>query len=346
MKMNCWLMLGATLATSAIAQDNTNTLPPIPAPITSPTDTMSATEPAVVDTNAPAVQPKPRHVKHRHRKPAAVASAPITEPTVTLVPGPATVGVKNVNVRGQAGLRGEVVAHLNQGDAVTVLDQMNLDKHKAGEPAQWAKIALPANTHVWVFASFIDASGKTVLPKKLNLRAGPGENYSVLGVIEHGTSVTEITTKGKWMQIDPPPNAYAFVAAMYLTQEAVAASPAPVATTPVPAPPQMAPAPPPPVVETTPATRVVTHEGVVGPVASIVAPTAYKLFDPDTYQTIDYLYTTETNLDLSRYNNMRIVVTGEEALDERWKDTPVLTVESIQVIDTNAVQFTPIKHAH
>jgi hypothetical protein len=108
----------------------------------------------------------------------------------------------------------------------------------------------------------------------------------------------------------------------------------------------MAPAPPPPVVETTPATRVVTHEGVVGPVASIVAPTAYKLFDPDTYQTIDYLYTTETNLDLSRYNNMRIVVTGEEALDERWKDTPVLTVESIRVIDTNAIQFTPIKHAH
>jgi uncharacterized protein YgiM (DUF1202 family) len=346
MKMNCWLMLGATLATGAIAQNNTNALPPIPAPVTSPTQTMSASASAVADTNAPAVQPKPKHVRHKRRKLAAAASAPITEPTVTLVPGPATVDVKNINVRGQAGLRGEVVAHLNQGDTVTVLDQMNLDRHKTGEPAQWAKIALPTSTHVWVYAAFVDATNKTVLPKKLNLRAGPGENYSVLGVIERGTSVTEIITKGRWMQIDPPSNAYAFVAAMYLKQEAVAANPTPVETTPVLQPQPVAPPPPPPVIEPTPATREVTHEGVVGPVASIVAPTPYKLYDPETYQTIDYLYTTATNLDFSRYNNMRIIVTGEEALDERWKDTPVLTVESIQVIDTNAVQSTPIKHAH
>jgi uncharacterized protein YgiM (DUF1202 family) len=346
MKMNCWLMLGATLATSAIAQDNTNALPPIPAPIIAPTNVV-APAPAVVDTNAPAVAPKSKPVKHKRRKLATMASAPITEPTVTLVPGPATVGVKNINVRGQAGLRGEVVAHLNQGDAVTVLEQMNLDKHKTGEPAQWAKIALPASTHAWVYAAFVDATNKTVLPKKLNLRAGPGENYSVLGVVEHGTPVTEITTKGKWMQIDPPANAYAFVAAMYLKQEAVAAIPAPAATTPVPEPQPMAPAPAQPVIDTnTPLTRVVTHEGVVGPVASIVAPTAYKLYDPKTYQTIDYLYTTATNLDFSRYNNMRIVVTGEEALDERWKNTPVLTVESIQVIETDAVKVIPIKHNH
>ena len=330
MKMNCWLMLGATLATSAIAQDNTNALPPIPAPIIAPTNVV-APAPAVVDTNAPAVAPKSKPVKHKRRKLATMASAPITEPTVTLVPGPATVGVKNINVRGQAGLRGEVVAHLNQGDAVTVLEQMNLDKHKTGEPAQWAKIALPASTHAWVYAAFVDATNKTVLPKKLNLRAGPSENYSVLGVVER-------TTRDQHRQ---------FGTAMYLKQEAVAAIPAPAATTPVPEPQPMAPAPAQPVIDTnTPLTRVVTHEGVVGPVASIVAPTAYKLYDPKTYQTIDYLYTTATNLDFSRYNNMRIVVTGEEALDERWKYTPVLTVESIQVIETDAVKVIPIKHNH
>ena len=33
------------------------------------------------------------------------------------------------------------------------------------------------------------------------------------------TVVKEITTKGDWMQIEPPANAYAFVAAMYLKQE-------------------------------------------------------------------------------------------------------------------------------
>lgn len=338
MKTNCWLILGMMVATSAIAQDNTNALPPIPAPVTSPTNAVSPA-PAAVDTNAPMTKPvKPtKPARHKKRKLASTESTRINEPTVTLVPGPATVDVKDINVRGQAGLKGEAVAHLKQGETVTVLDQINLDRHKAGEPAQWAKIALPASTHVWVYAAFVDKTGKTVLPKKLNLRAGPGENYSVLGVIEHGTPVTEITTKGKWMQIAPPADAYAFVAAMYLKQEAVAA-------TPVPAPQPMAPAPPPPPAPTT--TLIVSREGVVGPVASIVAPTAYKLYDPDTYQTIDYLYTTATDLDLSRYVNMRIIATGEEALDKRWKNTPMLTIESIQVIDANAVKVTPIKHNH
>ena len=357
MKTNCWLILGMMVATSAIAQDNTNALPPIPAPIISPTNAVSPA-PAVVDINTPPTGPvkQAKPVKHKKRKLAATESIPITEPTMTLVPGPATVDVKNINVRGQAGLKGEVVAHLTNGDMVTVLGQLNLDKHHAGEPAQWAKIALPASTHVWVNASFIDPTNKTVLSKKLNLRAGPGENYSVLGVVERGTPVNEITTKGKWMQIDPPANSYAFVAAMYLKQEApanVAANSAPPAETqPAPTtvtePQPMAPGPAQPLIDTNapPPTRVVTHEGVVGPVASIIAPTAYKLYDPESYQTIDYLYTTSTDLDLSRYVNMRIVVTGEEGLDVRWKGTPVITIDSIRVIDTNAVHYIPIKHNH
>ena len=106
----------------------------------------------------------------------------MVEPPVTLVPGPAEVSASNFNVRGQAGLKGEVIAHLTKGDAVTVIGQINLDKHAADEPAQWAKIALPANAHVWVNTKYIDADNKTVLAKKLNLRAGPGENFSVLGL--------------------------------------------------------------------------------------------------------------------------------------------------------------------
>jgi hypothetical protein len=34
---------------------------------------------------------------------------------------------------------------------------------------------------------------------------------------------------------------------------------------------------------------------------------------------------------------MRIVVTGEESLAERWPNTPVLTVQNIVVLETNAV---------
>jgi SH3-like domain-containing protein len=270
-------------------------------------------------------------VKHKKHKAAAPAKA-ITEPAVALVPGPAEVAA-NINARGQAGLKGEVVAHLKKGDAVTILGQINLDKHKTGEPAQWAKIALPSSTHAWVKASYIDATSKTVLPKKLNLRAGPGENYSVLGVIERGTAVNQITTKDDWMQIDPPANSYAFVAAMYLKQEAPAPAPAP-APTPVPEPQTMATAPSEP---TAPPVRVVSHEGVVRGVGSIVAPTKYELYDPATGVNINYLYTTSPTLDLSRYVKMRIIVTGEEGLDARWKDTPLINIQSIQVISQNAV---------
>jgi outer membrane biosynthesis protein TonB len=346
MKMNSWLILGAMLATSAVAQNNTNTpntLPPIPAP--SP-----AVEPAP-STPAPAVEPAPSAapVKHKKHK-AAHPAKPISEPTVALVPGPAEVAA-NINARGQAGLKGEVVAHLKKGEAVTILGQINLDKHKAYEPAQWAKIALPSSTHAWVKASYIDATSKTVLPKKLNLRAGPGENYSVLGVIERGTVVNPVTTKNDWMQIDPPTNAFAFVAAMYLKQEAPAPAPVPApapapAPEPVPAPtpvaepqPAMAPpaAPAEPTVPTVPPVRIVSHEGVVRGVGSPVAPTKYELYDPATNVNINYLYTASPALDLSRYVNMRIIVTGEEGLDPRWKDTPIINIQSIQVISTNAV---------
>jgi len=323
MKTNCWLMLGVMLATSAVAQNNTNAVPPTPAP--------TATPPAeVAPAAAPAAKATP--VKHKKHPVAAAKAVPLSEPTVALVPGPAQVAVKSLTARGQAGLKGEVVTHLKQGETVTVLSQINLDKHKANEPAQWAQIALPASLHVWVKASFIDKANKTVLTKKLNLRGGPGENYSVLGTIERGTSVNVIRTKGEWMEIEPPANAYAFVAAMYLTQAAAAPQAAPQQQHPAQA-----------AVPAQPVDRVVAHEGVVGSVLSPAAPTPYKLYDPTTYQTIDYLYTTAPDLDLSRYLNMRIIVTGVEGIDPRWKDSPLIAIQSIQVVSTSAVQHRDLR---
>jgi len=379
MKKQIWLVFVATISTSLLAQTNApESTPPVATPppaVTVPATTAVAPAPAA--TNAPA---KKKVVPRKKRKLAAATEAAVAEPPVALVPGQAEVGANNINVRGQASLKGEVITRLARGDAVTVLEQINLPKHKASEPAQWAKIAYPTNASVWVNAKYIDAANKTVLPKKLNLRAGPGENYSIVGLVERGTPVSEILNKGKWMQIEPPTNAYAFVAAMYLKQEALAAAPAnaapPVETAPAPAPAATMPAPAPtPVAEAQPVVtvpanppvapetaaapavavetnaaaapgeqvppppRIVTHEGYVRHVTSVIAPTAYELYDPNTFTTVNYLYTTTTNLDLSRYNGLRITVTGEEGLAARWNDTPVLTIHRILVVstDTNAV---------
>jgi hypothetical protein len=84
-----------------------------------------------------------------------------------------------------------------------------------------------------------------------------------------------------------------------------------------------------------PPPRIVTHEGFVRSSISPVAPTYFELYDPTTQNAIDYLSSTTTNLDLARYNGFHIIVTGEEGLAERWKDTPVLTVQRIYVIATN-----------
>jgi hypothetical protein len=79
--------------------------------------------------------------------------------------------------------------------------------------------------------------------------------------------------------------------------------------------------------------RIVDREGVVRHTWSIQAPSDYRLVSPDTGENIVYLHTSSTNLDLSRYKGLHIIVTGEEGMDRRWKTTPVLTIRRIQVIE-------------
>jgi uncharacterized protein YgiM (DUF1202 family) len=380
MKLNCCLTLGLLAAIGATAQTSTNSLPAIPPPATA-TMVLPAPVLSVPPADKPALSAKKAAAKKKailKAKPAAKAVAKksaLSEATATLAAGPAEVVVNHVNVRGQAGLKGEVIAHVQKGDTVQVISQITLDKHKADEPAQWAKISLPTNVTVWINSKYI-AADKTVSVKKLNLRGGPGENYSVLGVVEKGTAVTEAGTKGEWTKIEAPASAYAFIAAMYLKQEAsgnVPVNPPPSSETPAVAPTPTTVSDVQPIVATAPTTlpagaetpiaapvinpapiiiqtniivvadtnvpppppRIVTHEGKVRRSVSIVAPTYFELYDPSTDKAVNYLYSNTTNLNLARYNGLTISVTGEEGLDERWQQTPVLTIQKIYVLSGN-----------
>lgn len=377
MKKTFCVMLGLLLAAGGFAQTNTPVPPATPPPLTLPVVTNTPT--AAPGANAPAAKKTsrkktpskkkaaPKAVEKTAEKPAAKKPSLADEIRSTpLVAGPATVVATNVNVRGRAGLIGEVITKIHQGDAVTVLEEITLKNSKDDEPSAWAKIALPAGAHVWVNALFVDDAAKTVKSRKLNLRGGPGENYSVLGVLEKGTAVKEVQTKAGWLEIEPPAGAYAFVAAQYLKQETAAPvvtpapvtetvpppvastinDPAPIAATetlpkpPVTAPvttpaplPVIVPEPTPEPSNEPPPPRIVEHAGVVKGTWSIQAPTKFALVDPLTSRTVNYLYTTSTNLDLRRYKGMHIIVTGEEGLDERWRNTPVLTIQRIQVLE-------------
>ncbi len=366
MKKNLWLILGTMLAAGVSAQTSGTQPTPVPAPATPPAAEAIVTNapPAAPQTNAPAA--KSGKKKSATKKKAAPKPAKVELRTVPLVAGPAIVDASNVNVRGQSKLKSEVVTRLTKGDQVTVIEEVIHNNSGPDEPSAWAKIVLPPKAHVWINTSFIDSTNKTVIPKRLNVRGGPGENYSILGRMEHGDAVKEVGTKGDWTEIEPPTNAYAFMAAQYLKQEAPATiaattTPPPATTEPVPTPttvtepPPVAPAPtdtavtnppavtnmtsPVPVAATQPAAdepppkRIVQHEGVVRGLTSIQAPTKFALISPDTGKTINYLYTTSNDLDLRRYKGLRIVVTGEEGLDERWGNTPVITIQKIQVVE-------------
>ena len=190
---------------------------------------------------------------------------------------------------------------MNKGQTLTVLEEVHLKNSGPDEPSAWAKIILPETARVWVSAPFIDTTNKTVIPKRLKLRGGPSENYSVLGILKQGDPVKEISTKGEWIEIEAPAEASGFVAAQYLRQDVAGTNPTEVATTPatVTEPPTVAPATepalPPPgeapaasntvastetatnepaaVVQEPPPPRIVQREGVVRGTFSIQAPT-------------------------------------------------------------------------
>src|SRR5579862_357155 len=377
MKKKLWIVCVAAISTTLLAQD-TNSTPPVaqPVPETAPATTpppatktpateAPATQPAPAveaSTNAPATPAKAKKKKKAAKKVVAHKAAPPIQ-TVPLVAGPAVVSANHVNVRSKAGLVGEIITRMTNGEPVTVVEEVTLKKSGPEEPSAWAKITLPPEAHVWVKSSYIDANN-TVKPSKLKLRAGPGENYGVAGILSKGDAVQPVETKGDWTQIQAPANSYAFIASAYLTQspEALAAAtpttPAPVTetTNEVAAPPtnevamattdtnqpaaetnqmttdtnqptmEVAPTPPPP-------PRIVSHEGIVRATVSIQAPTRFELISLDTHKPINYLYPPTPNLDMSRYKGMHIIVTGEEGLDERWRNTPVITVQRIQVLE-------------
>ena len=383
MKMKLGLIGVVTLFTGLATMLAADAPPALPLPgATNSTPAPAPAEPTPVATPAPVVADtstnKPAAKKSTKKKDAAkkdttkktVEKKKAAEPAgpPLIVNEPAVSKQSNVNVRAQAHINSEVVTHLKAGETVTVLEEITLKHPKTDEPSRWARITLPAGTHVWVNSSYLSESNQSVKVPKLNIRSGAGENYSVIGTLVKGDAIKTVTTKGEWTEIEAPTNAFGFVAAHLLTHKTVTepVTPAPVPTptvvqntVPIAPPPTATlrryrlrprprlqfPCPPPavnpiipvalpePAAEEPPPKRVVQREGMVGGTVSIQAPSHYELKSIDDGRMVDYLYTTSTNVVLKRYKGRTVLVSGEEELDERWPNTPVLTIQSIQVVE-------------
>lgn len=356
----------------------------------------------------------------------------------------AAVKQARTNARGAASITSEVVIQLEKGEVVTVLEEIIVKNAKAGEPTKWLRIQLPADTLVWIHAGFIDAQTKTVIPGKLNVRAGPGEHFSVLCRLDKGAVVKPVRTVGEWMEIEAPATASVYVAAELLDRENASnivtvpkVVPTTNAVTNVIPPPttnvisvpitsfrpptttstnkvdEAFPAPPIPVVSTkavTPKTndkktppkkndnntktdepktivptktvgpvaattstnklpwykalfhtepkpktvakkveapivpptpvvaenlpiRIVTREGIIQRTLNIQAPAEYVLEHPESGKIINYLHTTNTNVPMKLLKGRRVLVSGQEAIDPRWADTPLLKIETLRTTD-------------
>lgn len=327
--------------------------------------------PAASTNKAPIAAKAP--AKTATKKPGKIAAffgAKKAEPVVYHAE-PAVAKQANVNIRGQALFNSEIVGRLKKGDSVTVLEEITLKKTKQDEPARWYRIVLPPAAGAWVHASFVEAG--MVKATRLNLRGGPGEEYSILGRIEKGTPVKQLETKNGWIKIEAPTNAYGFVAAHLLEKKPVMIAAAPevpkapeVVVTPTPTPPPTTetvtppttPAipeppvvpPPAPVATAPPATpavpivepavdvpvekvkKIVSREGFLKGSVSIQAPAYFELRSLDTGKTIEYIFSPSTNLLLKEFKGRRVIVTGEELLDERWQNTPVIIVDTLQTV--------------
>lgn len=321
--------------------------------------------PAVAAPAAPTNAAAPKKATARPApKPVAMKAEPKPEPV--LHPEAGVAKQNNVNVRGQASINSEAIANLQKNEPIMILELITLKKPKQDEPAHWFRIALPAQVGVWVHSTYVDTNTSTVKPRRLNLRGGPGENYSIVGRLEKGAVVKPVDTKSGWLKIEAPTNAFGFVAAHLAerTPRAIVATPPPTneviavppptviaeVTPPIPAVAPGTPVVPPPV--TTPPTpvvspvppeplpeapiekvrKVVSREGILKGSVSIQAPSYFSLRSLDTGKTIDYVFSPSTNLLLKEFKGQRVIVTGEELLDERWPNTPVLIVDSLQAV--------------
>lgn len=86
--------------------------------------------------------------------------------------------------------------------------------------------------------------------------------------------------------------------------------------------------------------RIITRDGIVRRVRSIQAPAYYRLEDPRTGTTINYLHTGELEVNLGdgrealeSYEGHKIRVKGVEAVDARWPGIPVIEIEKLRVLE-------------
>jgi hypothetical protein len=87
-----------------------------------------------------------------------------------------------------------------------------------------------------------------------------------------------------------------------------------------------------PAVETAAPKRIVSREGTVVFSRSIQAPTSYALENRESRRMVNFLHSESEDINLKKFAGKKVIVTGEELVDQRWVNTPIIEVESIRLL--------------
>ncbi len=101
----------------------------------------------------------------------------------------------NANLRAKPTLNSEVVSQVQQNETLDIKSVQE----------EWIEVVPPTNVDFYIFSDYVK-DGVVECGQKLNIRAGPGINFSIVGQLENGDKVTVRGTISEWCRIAPPKN--------------------------------------------------------------------------------------------------------------------------------------------
>ncbi|MFH1093372.1 MAG: SH3 domain-containing protein [Candidatus Omnitrophota bacterium] len=111
----------------------------------------------------------------------------------------------SVSLRSGPGLNFEKLRKMDKDSTVLVVDS---------DHAEWLKVSLPRNSNAFVHKDFISVENSVygvITGKRVNVRAGEGTNFNVIGQLNPGNRVEIILKDKDWFQIYPYENCFAWV---------------------------------------------------------------------------------------------------------------------------------------
>ena len=251
-----------------------------------------------------------------------------------------TVAGASVNLRARADGQSEVVAQAEEGEV--------LQARAIGDA--WVEVVPPDRVDGWIHKDFV-ADG-VVKATPLNVRSGPGLNYSRIGTLRKGDTPAVRGTFGDWIKIAPPADASVWISREYVKRPSSPPPPPVASPTPAPPPPQppAPPPPPPPPAPVPPAPaqtavvyvpsdlnlddvpnqgRAVLREGVVRPVGFLLnRPTRYRLVADGTARADTVCYLRGNDAQLAGFDGRGLRVRGREYVIRGLRN-PVIVVDEI-----------------